>query len=221
MICKLLLVDPACAFRLSRRKVLSATWLRSTMTQERFIKLKVLNSQKERTAKFAPPLPPTASKELVAGPRTLKTASRALNLGVRVGVPNISLGILNISARSPGDPLKAAFQRLEFWFSSVVVGHSRNGRKPWTVSMYSQSQDFRSSHPTCHKPNVTGNTSFQAKAAIVWSTELESNYELIVYTQCYSINAKCSTQSLVFCAVVSGYSQFYIICQDRAIFLSC
>ena len=33
-----------------------STWLRSTMTQERFSNLKVLNSQKERTAKFA--LPP-------------------------------------------------------------------------------------------------------------------------------------------------------------------
>ena len=182
MICKLLVVDPACAFRLSRRKVLSATWLYSTMTQERFIKLKVLNSQKERTAKFAPPLPPHRFKRVGRRPPHFKNCSAALNLGVRVGVPNISLGILNISARSPGDPPQAAFQRLEFWFSSVVVGHSRNGRKPWTVSIYSQSHDFLSSHHTCHKPNVIGNTSFQAKAAIVWYTELESNYELIVYT---------------------------------------
>ena len=34
------------------------TWLRSTMTQEGFSKLTVLNSHKERTAKFAHPLHP-------------------------------------------------------------------------------------------------------------------------------------------------------------------
>ena len=53
------------------------------MNQERFSNLKVLNSHKERKAKFAPhpppPLPPiTISKEVVTGPRTLNTAPGAL-----------------------------------------------------------------------------------------------------------------------------------------------
>ena len=49
------------------------------MTKERFSNLTVLNNHKERTAKFAPtPLPPSTSKEVVTGPRTLKTAPRAL-----------------------------------------------------------------------------------------------------------------------------------------------
>ena len=86
LICKLLVVNPAYAIRHSRRRYFSgdwnlSTWLRSTMTQERFSNLKVLNSQKERTAKFAPlppPPPSTTSKEVVTGPRTLKTAPRAL-----------------------------------------------------------------------------------------------------------------------------------------------
>lgn len=123
-----------------------------------------------------------------------------VRVGVKVGVPNISHGILNISARSPGDRRQAAFQRLLFCVSSVVVAQSRNDRKPWTVSIYNQPHvDFLSFHHKCHKPNVIGNTSFQAKAAIVWYTELESNYELRVYTKClYSINAKFSMQSLVF-----------------------
>ena len=45
------------------------------MTKERFSNLTVLNSHKERTAKFAPTPHPT-SKDVVAGPRTLKTAPR-------------------------------------------------------------------------------------------------------------------------------------------------
>ena len=51
------------------------------MTQERFSNLTVLNSHKERTGKFAsdPPDSPTL-KEVVTGPRPLKTAPRTLKL---------------------------------------------------------------------------------------------------------------------------------------------
>ena len=50
------------------------------MTKERFSNLTVLNSHKERTANLPlrPPTPPSNSKEVVIGPRTLKTAPRAL-----------------------------------------------------------------------------------------------------------------------------------------------
>ena len=52
------------------------------MTQERFSNLTVLNSHKERTAKFAftipPPPAPNTSIEVVTGPCTLKTAPQAL-----------------------------------------------------------------------------------------------------------------------------------------------
>ena len=67
MICKLLVVDSACVITLSRRRVLFSGLkfmksLYSTMAQERFSNLTVLNSHKERTAKFAlshpPPNPP-------------------------------------------------------------------------------------------------------------------------------------------------------------------
>ena len=50
-------------------------------TQERFSTLTVLNdlnSHEERTAQFAPLSPPPASKGVVSGPRTWKTAPRAL-----------------------------------------------------------------------------------------------------------------------------------------------
>ena len=52
------------------------------MTQERFSNLTVLNSHKERTAKFPPPPTPhfPSWKEVVTGPRPLKTAPRALKL---------------------------------------------------------------------------------------------------------------------------------------------
>ena len=50
------------------------------MTKERFSNQTVLNSNKERTAKFAPTLPPPTSKEVVTGPRTLKTSPRALKI---------------------------------------------------------------------------------------------------------------------------------------------
>ena len=56
------------------------SWLRSTMTQERFGNLTVLNIHKQTTAKFPPPPPPPStpphptSKEVVTGPRALKTA---------------------------------------------------------------------------------------------------------------------------------------------------
>ena len=52
------------------------------MTKERFSNQTVLNSNKERTAKFAPtlPPPPPTSKEVVTGPRTLKTSPRALKI---------------------------------------------------------------------------------------------------------------------------------------------
>ena len=52
------------------------------MTQERFSNLTVLNSHKERTAKFAPtlPYPASTSKEVVTGPRSLKTAPGALKI---------------------------------------------------------------------------------------------------------------------------------------------
>ena len=48
------------------------------MNQERFSNLTVLNSHKERTAKFASPPPRPNSNEVVTGPRTLKSAARAL-----------------------------------------------------------------------------------------------------------------------------------------------
>ena len=49
------------------------------MTQERFGNLTVLNIHKERTAKFPPTPPPhPTSKEVVTGPRALKTAPWAV-----------------------------------------------------------------------------------------------------------------------------------------------
>ena len=65
MICKLLM-DPACAIRLSRRKVLFSDLKFLNMTPLNndsrkvlhFSNLTVLNSHKERTAKFAPHHPP-------------------------------------------------------------------------------------------------------------------------------------------------------------------
>ena len=65
MICKLLM-DPACAIRLSRRKVLFSDLKFLNMTPLNndsrkvlhFSNLTVLKSHKERTAKFAPPPPP-------------------------------------------------------------------------------------------------------------------------------------------------------------------
>ena len=50
------------------------------MTQEKFSNLTVLNSHKERTAKF---LPPPNSKEVITGLRTLKTGPRALRIRTR------------------------------------------------------------------------------------------------------------------------------------------
>ena len=55
-VCKLLLVNPATSasgersFSTARRL---KTWLRSTMTQERFSNLKILNSHKERTERLS------------------------------------------------------------------------------------------------------------------------------------------------------------------------
>ena len=54
------------------------------MTKERFSNLTVLNSHKERTAKFAPTPPPSTSKEVVTGPCPLKTAPQALQEAVCV-----------------------------------------------------------------------------------------------------------------------------------------
>ena len=54
------------------------------MAQERFSNLTVLNSQKEKTAKFALPPPPPPTPQCTVGghrPRTFKTASQAL-LGI-------------------------------------------------------------------------------------------------------------------------------------------
>ena len=48
------------------------------MNQERFSNLKVLDSHKKRTAKFAPPPTPHHHHEVVTGPRTLKTVPRTL-----------------------------------------------------------------------------------------------------------------------------------------------
>ena len=51
------------------------------MTQKRFSNLTVLNSHRERTANPPPPPPqptPPSSKEVIAGPHTLKTAPPAL-----------------------------------------------------------------------------------------------------------------------------------------------
>ena len=54
-------------------------WLRSTITQERFSNLTVLNSHKERTAKSLIPHTHThTSKEVVTGPLTFKNAPRTV-----------------------------------------------------------------------------------------------------------------------------------------------
>ena len=56
-VCKILLVNPATSasgersFSTARR--LNLTWLRSTMTQERFSNLTILNSHKERTERLS------------------------------------------------------------------------------------------------------------------------------------------------------------------------
>ena len=61
------------------------------MTQEKFSNLIVLNSHKERTAKFAlyPP-PPFTSMQVVTGTRTLKTPPQAL-----LGVLNLKILVSN------------------------------------------------------------------------------------------------------------------------------
>ena len=81
IICKLLMVNPCCAIRRCRRKVLFSDLKFINMTHERFSNLTVLNSHKlkERTAKS--PIPHThthTSKEVVTGPLTFKNAPRAV-----------------------------------------------------------------------------------------------------------------------------------------------
>ena len=50
-VCKLILVNPATSASVERSFPLPEDWLRSTMTQERFTNLTILNSHKERTNK--------------------------------------------------------------------------------------------------------------------------------------------------------------------------
>ena len=81
IICKLLMVNPCCAIRRCRRKVLFSDLKFINMIHERFSNLTVLNSHKlkERTAKS--PIPHThthTSKEVVTGPLTFKNAPRAV-----------------------------------------------------------------------------------------------------------------------------------------------
>ena len=82
MICKLLLVDPACAIRLSRRKVLFSDLKYLNMTLlKKGSALQQSDSSKQRQRENSQicHLPPAASKEVVSGPRTLKAAPRALH----------------------------------------------------------------------------------------------------------------------------------------------
>ena len=77
--------------------ILSTWWLRSTMTQERFSNLKVLNSQKERTAKFSPPPHhhhfkrgghrPPYFKNCSAGPPLLRVSVLGLQPRDKVAMP--------------------------------------------------------------------------------------------------------------------------------------
>ena len=72
MICKLLLVDPACSIRLSRRKVL--------FSGLKFINMTPLDNDSRENSKICtpPPAPRPNLKEVVTGPCALKTAPRAL-----------------------------------------------------------------------------------------------------------------------------------------------
>ena len=83
MICKLLLVDPACAIRLSRKKVLLSRLKFINMTpldnESRKVQQSDSSKQPQRENSqicLSPPRP--NSKEVVTGPRTLKSAARAL-----------------------------------------------------------------------------------------------------------------------------------------------
>ena len=71
MICKLLAVDSACAIMLSRRKVL--------FSGLKFINMTPLdNDSRENSKIWSPPAARPNSKEVVTGPRALKTAPRVL-----------------------------------------------------------------------------------------------------------------------------------------------